>query len=66
MILSTWISAKSIFFGYRMFTDYLDSLHMNASTTTECMLGSSLSEVNESFSIGFSFNILRVFDMPKF
>lgn len=36
-----------------MFTDSLDSLHMNASATNDCMLGSSVSEVVKNFRYSF-------------
>ncbi|KAK1419656.1 hypothetical protein QVD17_28898 [Tagetes erecta] len=46
--LHSWVMTTPSFLEFmmfsRMFTDSLDSLHMNASTTTECMFGSSLSE----------------------
>lgn len=46
--LHSWVMATPSFLEFimfsRMFTDSLDSLHMNASTTSECLLGSSVSE----------------------
>ncbi|KAI3695939.1 hypothetical protein L1987_78945 [Smallanthus sonchifolius] len=46
--LHSWVMSTPSFLEFmmfsRMFTDSLDSLHMNASATTECMLGSSVSE----------------------
>ncbi|KAI7730055.1 hypothetical protein M8C21_020006 [Ambrosia artemisiifolia] len=46
--LHSWVMPTPSFLEFmmfsRMFADSLDSLHMNASTTTECLLGSSVSE----------------------
>ncbi|KAL7589264.1 hypothetical protein Lser_V15G36450 [Lactuca serriola] len=46
--LHSWVMATPSFLEFmmfsRMFADSLDSLHMNSTTATECMLGSSLSE----------------------
>lgn len=46
--LHSWVMATPSFLEFmmfsRMFTDSLDSLHMNASTVAKCMLGSSVSE----------------------
>ncbi|GJS37432.1 glycosyl transferase, family 1 protein [Tanacetum coccineum] len=46
--LHSWVMPTPSFLEFmmfsRMFADSLDSLHMNASTATECMLGSSVSE----------------------
>ncbi|KAK9064050.1 hypothetical protein SSX86_017922 [Deinandra increscens subsp. villosa] len=46
--LHSWVMSTPSFLEFmmfsRMFADSLDSLHMNASTTTECLLGSSVSE----------------------
>ncbi|KAJ9553758.1 hypothetical protein OSB04_017803 [Centaurea solstitialis] len=46
--LHSWVMATPSFLEFmmfsRMFADSLDSLHMNASTATECLLGSAVSE----------------------
>ncbi|XP_024991045.1 uncharacterized protein LOC112525238 [Cynara cardunculus var. scolymus] len=46
--LHSWVMATPSFLEFmmfsRMFADSLDSLHMNANTATECLLGSSVSE----------------------
>ncbi|KAI3734662.1 hypothetical protein L6452_14137 [Arctium lappa] len=46
--LHSWVMATPSFLEFmmfsRMFADSLDSLHMNASTATECLLGSSVGE----------------------
>ncbi|KAI3778351.1 hypothetical protein L2E82_07590 [Cichorium intybus] len=46
--LHSWVMATPSFLEFmmfsRMFADSLDSLHMNSTTATECLLGSSLSE----------------------
>nr|XP_043613624.1 uncharacterized protein LOC122585562 [Erigeron canadensis] len=46
--LHSWVMATPSFLEFmmfsRMFADSLDSLHMNGSTATECLLGSSVSE----------------------
>ncbi|XP_071732935.1 uncharacterized protein [Rutidosis leptorrhynchoides] len=46
--LHSWVMSTPSFLEFimfsRMFTDSLDSLHVNASTVAECMLGSSVSE----------------------
>ncbi|KAF5794547.1 putative glycosyl transferase, family 1 [Helianthus annuus] len=46
--LNSWVMSTPSFLEFmmfsRMFADSLDSLHMNASATTECLLGSSVSQ----------------------
>ncbi|XP_076932059.1 uncharacterized protein LOC143597437 [Bidens hawaiensis] len=51
--LHSWVMPTPSFLEFmmfsRMFADSLDSLHMNASTTTECLLGSSASEKQQCY-----------------